>query len=303
MPGANENERFFRRALESGAGPIGELPRRDSRNANGEGLLIATHLVRSNDDGGEWPEVRNGGVTGDLVVGEAHEHPAVSRADPKVTASARDLVRFARRGLSVAPAAGGAPQGDDLAEPAALPDGAGSAKDDLVVRADPRTTRVGRIRPTVEREVDARRHDCHQPTVTANYGGPSPIRLRRHGPGPSQYDRMVIETKELALAREHPRGTERRRLLPYRDALNDVAVYAALAESGRDAIVRWVETRRRIKEEFGIDHDPANLADPLLPAERLRAHVLAGERAAARRTDFVDPGGDLIAAVAELRKS
>ena len=114
---------------------------------------------------------------------------------------------------------------------------------------------------------------------------------------------MVIETKELALARAHPRGTERRRLLPYRDALNDAAAYAALAESDRDAIVRWVETRRRIKEEFGIDHDPANLADPLLPAERLRAHVLAGERAAARRTDFVDPGGDLIAAVAELRKS
>jgi len=113
---------------------------------------------------------------------------------------------------------------------------------------------------------------------------------------------MVIETKELALAREHPRGTERRRLLPYRDALNDVAVYAALAASDRDAIVRWVETRRRIKEEFGIDHDPANLADPLLPAERLRAHVLAGERVAARRTDFVDPGGDLIAAVAELRR-
>jgi hypothetical protein len=113
----------------------------------------------------------------------------------------------------------------------------------------------------------------------------------------------VIDTKELALAREHPRGTERRRLLPYRDALNDVAVYAALGESDRDAIVRWVETRRRIKVEYGIDHDPANLADPLLPAERLRAHVLAGERAAARRGEFIDPGGDLIAAVAELRVS
>jgi hypothetical protein len=113
----------------------------------------------------------------------------------------------------------------------------------------------------------------------------------------------VIDTKELALARDHPRGTERRRLLPYRDALNDVAVYAALAESHRDAIVRWVETRRRIKEEYGIDHDPANLADPLLPAERLRAHVLAGECAVARRAEFVDPGGDLIAAVAGLRGS
>ena len=113
----------------------------------------------------------------------------------------------------------------------------------------------------------------------------------------------VIDTKELALAREHPRGTERRRLLPYREALNDVAVYAALGESDRDAIVRWAETRRRIKDDYGVDHDPANLADPLLPAERLRAHVLAGERAAARRREFADPGGDLIAAVAELRGS
>jgi hypothetical protein len=113
----------------------------------------------------------------------------------------------------------------------------------------------------------------------------------------------VIDTKELALAREHPRGTERRRLLPYRDALNDVAAYAALPEADRDAIVRWVETRRRIKEEYGIDNDPANLADPLLPAERLRMHVLAGECAAAGRTEIVDPGGDLIAAVAGLRKT
>ena len=123
----------------------------------------------------------------------------------------------------------------------------------------------------------------------------------RRGPDPGPYDVKVIETKELTLAREHPRGTERRRLLPYRDALNDVAVYAALAQADRDAIVRWVETRRRIKADFGIDNDPANLADPLLPAERLRAHVLAGECAAARRTDFLDPGGDLIAAVAVLR--
>jgi hypothetical protein len=112
----------------------------------------------------------------------------------------------------------------------------------------------------------------------------------------------VIGTKELALAREHPRGTERRRLLPYRDALNDVAAYAALGESDRDAIVRWVETRRRIKEAYGIDHDPKNLADPLLPEERLRAHVLAGECAIAGRSEFADPGGDLIAAVAGLRK-
>jgi hypothetical protein len=111
----------------------------------------------------------------------------------------------------------------------------------------------------------------------------------------------VIDAKELSLAREHPRGTERRRLLPYREALNDATAYAALAERDRDVIVRWAETRRRIKEEAGIDHDPANLADPLLPADRLRAHVMAGERLAARRGDFADPGGDLVAAVALLR--
>ncbi|HEV8468283.1 MAG TPA: hypothetical protein VGR46_01645 [Candidatus Limnocylindria bacterium] len=111
----------------------------------------------------------------------------------------------------------------------------------------------------------------------------------------------MIDAKELALAREHPRGTERRRLLPYRAALNDAAVYASLAEPERDVIVRWAETRRRIKVEHGIDHDPANLADPLLPADRLRAHVLAGERLAAGRTEFPDPGGDLVAAVASLR--
>src|SRR2546423_12725511 len=115
--------------------------------------------------------------------------------------------------------------------------------------------------------------------------------------------RPVTDTKEIALAREHPRGTERRRLLPYRAALNDVAAYAALPEADRDAILRWVETRRLIKQKYGIDHDPANLADPLLPADRLRAHVLAGESAVAGKTEVVDPGGDLIAAIAELRRS
>ncbi len=42
---------------------------------------------------------------------------------------------------------------------------------------------------------------------------------------------MSIDEKELALAAEHPRGAERRRLLPYRAALNDVAAYAALTSS------------------------------------------------------------------------
>jgi hypothetical protein len=112
---------------------------------------------------------------------------------------------------------------------------------------------------------------------------------------------MTIDDRELALAAEHPRGTERRRLLPYRDALNDAAVYAALPEADRDAIVRWTEVRRRIRDTVGLDHDPANLADPLLPYARLRAHVLAGERSAAQSAAFDDPGGDLVEVVAALR--
>src|SRR5688572_2703379 len=114
---------------------------------------------------------------------------------------------------------------------------------------------------------------------------------------------MAINEKELALAAEHPRGTERRRLLPYRDALNDAGAYAALPQSDRDAIVRWTEVRRRIRDSIGLDHDPANLADPLLPYARLRAHVIEGERLAAGRAAFDDPGGDLLAAVAALRTS
>jgi hypothetical protein len=112
---------------------------------------------------------------------------------------------------------------------------------------------------------------------------------------------MTIDGKELALAAEHPRGTERRRLLPYRAALNDAATYAALPEADRDAIVRWTEIRRRMRETFGLDHDAANLADPLLPHARLRAHVLEGERIAAGRAVFNDPGGDLFEVVAALR--
>ena len=112
---------------------------------------------------------------------------------------------------------------------------------------------------------------------------------------------MPIDEKELALAAEHPRGTERRRLLRYVDALNNAETYAALAEEDRDAIVRWTEVRRRIRETIGLDHDPANLADPLLPYAKLRAHVLEGERIAARRAVFNDPGGDLLEVVAVLR--
>ena len=59
--------------------------------------------------------------------------------------------------------------------------------------------------------------------------------------------------------------------------------------------------RRRIRDSIGLDHDPANLADPLLPYARLRAHVVEGERLASRQATFDDPGGDLLTVVAALR--
>lgn len=110
----------------------------------------------------------------------------------------------------------------------------------------------------------------------------------------------MIDERELTLATEHPRGTERRRLLPYREALNDTDRYARLPVTDRDVIVRWAEVRRRIAER-GIDHDDANLADPLLPAARLRAHVLEGERIASRGALVDDRGGDLIELVRRVR--
>jgi hypothetical protein len=112
----------------------------------------------------------------------------------------------------------------------------------------------------------------------------------------------VIGARDLKVATEHPRGSERRMLFPYRDALQDPAEYARLAETDRDVIVRWAEIRRRIRERSGVDKDPANLADPLLPADRLREHVIQGERIASGRTEFADPGGDLIEVVRGLRE-
>ena len=112
---------------------------------------------------------------------------------------------------------------------------------------------------------------------------------------------MPIDERTLAHAREHPRGTERRTLLPFRDALNDVAAYARLSQADRDTIVNWVEMRRRLKENFDLDHDPSNLADPLLPYDALRAQVSAGECAARWQDDCADPGGDVVAAVRAIR--
>lgn len=107
--------------------------------------------------------------------------------------------------------------------------------------------------------------------------------------------------RELALGMAHPRGTELRRLGPYREALRAPARFAALPAEDRDVIVRWAETRRRMAER-GVDRDPGNLADPLLDAAALRAFVLAGERAAGGR-ELADPGGDLVALVSRMRGS
>jgi hypothetical protein len=110
----------------------------------------------------------------------------------------------------------------------------------------------------------------------------------------------VLNDGELRLAREHPRGTEQRTLGPYRAALNDLEAYAALPAEDRDAIVRWAAIRIAVRDQFGVDRDAANLAEPLIPAAVLRAHVLAGEARAARR-EIVDDGSELIALVERIR--
>ncbi len=120
---------------------------------------------------------------------------------------------------------------------------------------------------------------------------------------------MSIDERDLAIAREHPRGTERRTLLPYRAALNDHAAYARLPVADRDVIVRWAEVRRRLAADHGLDHEDANLADPLLPYTALRAHVLAGEKFARDENDGESgipsdggaPDGDLRDLVAAIR--
>jgi len=111
---------------------------------------------------------------------------------------------------------------------------------------------------------------------------------------------MGIDEKELALAREHPRGIERRTLLRYREALNDAAAYARLPAPDRDAIGRWVEVRRLLKERHALDHDASNLADPLLPYAELRAAVIEGEARAAG-VEPRDEGGDIRDAVRRIR--
>jgi hypothetical protein len=113
---------------------------------------------------------------------------------------------------------------------------------------------------------------------------------------------VVIDERDLRIALEHPRGTERRTLLPFRAALNDASAYARLAVGDRDVIVRWAEVRRRLKESNGLDHDPSNLADPLLPYAALRTLVIAGENTV-RGSGVVDADGDLRDVVRAIRES
>lgn len=111
----------------------------------------------------------------------------------------------------------------------------------------------------------------------------------------------MIDEREIALATEHPRGTELRRLGPYKEALRSPAAYARLPEKDRDVIVRWAETRRIVKERTGLDHDLTNLADPLIPLDRLRQHVVEGECRAASTVRRDDPGGSVLEVVAKIR--
>lgn len=111
----------------------------------------------------------------------------------------------------------------------------------------------------------------------------------------------MIAERDLAIATEHPRGTERRTLLPYRDALQSPEAYARLPEADRDVVVRWAEIRRRIRERSRVDHDPRNLADPLIPAEQLRTLVVDGERMVAGSAPVADAGGDLFELVRSIR--
>jgi len=110
----------------------------------------------------------------------------------------------------------------------------------------------------------------------------------------------VSSDRDLNVARDHPRGTEERTLRPYRAALNDVAVYATLPPRDRDTIVRWAAIRCAVRDRYGVDRDETNLAEPLIPAAALRAHVLAGEAKAAGHA-VEDDGSDLLALVARIR--
>src|SRR5207244_8707815 len=99
--------------------------------------------MRADKDPSEWPEVRDGHLTGDLIVGEAHQDLGAAGADAEVARSTAALmIRLTRRGFSVAPASRRAPKSDDLAETLSFSDSARAAQDQRGVRTD--TGSVGR---------------------------------------------------------------------------------------------------------------------------------------------------------------
>jgi len=101
---------------------------------------------------------------------------------------------------------------------------------------------------------------------------------------------------------QHPRGTEQRRLGPYRAALNDLAAYAALPLTDPTPSCAGPRPAGGSRDEHGVDQDPGNFADPLIPAARLAAHVLAGERLAADAPPHAGASEpDLTAAVRAIR--
>ena len=70
---------------------------------------------------------------------------------------------------------------------------------------------------------------------------------------------------------------------------------------GRDVVLDGgVESEAVEVLRSEVVRDAANLAEPLIPAATLRAHVLAGEAKAAGR-EVQDDGGDLIALIARIR--
>src|SRR2546427_8585292 len=78
--------------------------------------------MRADKDPSEWPEVRDGRLTCDLVVGEAHQDLGAPCADAEVARStAALLIRLTRRGFGIAPASRRAPKSDDLPRPARSP--------------------------------------------------------------------------------------------------------------------------------------------------------------------------------------
>jgi len=84
-----------------------------------------------------------------------------------------------------------------------------------------------------------------------------------------------IGPKDIALAVQHPRGTEQRRLGPYRAALNDLAAYAALPIA--DLLFDAVE-RAQLSDLFDeLGPEAPTLLAPWTTRD-LAAHLVLRER-------------------------